>query len=170
MLFSVIYSVDCQFETEIGQFNPRRSLRRHLQLTEGDECREYDYLGDDWANHKHRKWAGILTRPQFEALLDDTGMWAESTETMGSLGAPGFGFGLAPAISFRNDDPQAIQGMYVTPIPCVDRVGGWTERDFERIKRAIVHQYGSCWEFKFTLYGEKYHRACCKERKRAPLP
>ena len=34
---------------------------------------------------------------------------------MGSIGAPGFGFGWVPAISFRNDDPDAIQSAYVTP-------------------------------------------------------
>ncbi|MFA5234797.1 MAG: hypothetical protein WC390_10390 [Sulfurimonas sp.] len=36
---------------------------------------------------------------------------------MGSLGAPGFGFGWAPAVPFQSDDCDAIQSAYVTPIP-----------------------------------------------------
>ena len=47
-----------------------------------------------WQNRsKHRKWVALLTRQQFDAFVSKLGLYAESTETMGSLGAPGFGFG-----------------------------------------------------------------------------
>ena len=35
---------------------------------------------------------------------------------MGSLGAPGCGFGLAPAFSFNGDIEDAILNAYVTPL------------------------------------------------------
>jgi hypothetical protein len=34
---------------------------------------------------------------------------------MGSLGAPGYGFGWAPAIAYENDASDAYQSAYVTP-------------------------------------------------------
>jgi len=40
---------------------------------------------------------------------------------MGSIGAPGFGFGWAPAISFNSDHEDCISNAYVTPIPEVKR-------------------------------------------------
>jgi hypothetical protein len=60
---------------------------------------------------------------------------------MGSLGAPGFGFGWAPAISFRSDDPDAIQNAYVTPIPEVERES-CDERDWQRVRGAVLAVYG----------------------------
>ena len=89
--------------------------------TEDDDNYEYGYLEGRWEGGHHRKWCAILDREQFEEFVDRCGLIAESTETMGSLGAPGFGFGWAPAISFNSDDPDAIQCAYVTPIPEVSK-------------------------------------------------
>ena len=60
---------------------------------------------------------------------------------MGSLGAPGFGFGWSPAISFRSDDCDAIQSAYVTPILEVKKQHG-DERDWKRIREAVLSLYG----------------------------
>jgi len=116
MDFSVIYTVDCPREVSIGQFNPPKSQKRLWQLTENNSGYEYGYLEGRWLKGKHRKWVGILNRDQFEEFLDHTGLVAEDVQTMGSIGAPGCGFGWAPAFSFRSDDPDAIQNAYVTPL------------------------------------------------------
>jgi hypothetical protein len=63
-------------------------------------------------------------------------------QTLGSLGAPGCGFGWSPAISFRSDDPDAIQSAYVTPLPEVTKQA-FDERDWERVRRAILTVFGS---------------------------
>jgi hypothetical protein len=69
---------------------------------------------------------------------------------MGSLGAPGFGFGWAPAISFRNDDPDAIQCAYVMPLPGVRTINQFRDKerkrplddnDWDRVRKAVIKQY-----------------------------
>jgi hypothetical protein len=116
MEMSVIYSIDCPRETSIVQFNPPKNQRRSWQMTEDDRSYEYGYLEGRWEKGKHRKWCGILSREQFQEFLDHTGLFAENVATMGSLGAPGCGFGWAPAFSFRTDESDAIQNAYVTPL------------------------------------------------------
>ena len=59
---------------------------------------------------------------------------------MESLGAPGFGFGWAPAISFNGDDPDAIQNACVTPLPETERELG--EREWDRVREAVLSVYG----------------------------
>ena len=139
MKFSVIYSVDCPEHEDISRHAPP-----DLELwdqTEGDEQYEYSYLEDRWENGSHRKWCAILSRKQFDEFVERCGLIAESTETMGSIGAPGFGFGWAPAISFRSDDSDAIQSAYVTPLPEV-RKEACNERDWERVRGAVLAVYG----------------------------
>jgi hypothetical protein len=60
---------------------------------------------------------------------------------MGSIGAPGFGFGWAPAISFRSDDPDAIQSAYITPVPETSKEE-LNESDWERVRSAVISVYG----------------------------
>jgi hypothetical protein len=139
MQFSVIYSVDCPEDENIARFAPP-----DLDLwdqTEGDERYEYGYLEDRWENGSHRKWCAILDREQFDEFVEQCGLVAESTETMGSLGAPGFGFAWAPAISFSSHDSDAIQSAYVTPIPEV-KSESFGERDWERVRVAVLSIYG----------------------------
>lgn len=118
MEFSIIYSLDCPRDISVRQFNPPGpQLKKGLwQLTEDDSQYEYGYLEGRWSKGKHRKWCAILIREQFDEFLSHTGLFAEDVATMGSIGAPGCGFGLAPAFSFRNDDPDSIQNAYVTPL------------------------------------------------------
>lgn len=116
MQFSVIYSVDVPSDVEILDFIPPE-VEQLWDETEGDDQFEYDYLEGDWENGHHRKWTALLNREQFDEFIERCGLHAETTETMGSIGAPGFGFGWAPAISFTSHDSDAIQSAYVTPIP-----------------------------------------------------
>lgn len=139
MLFSVIYSVDCPGDEDLSRFAPP-----DLSLwdeTEDDDQYEYGYLEGCWEDGHHRKWCALLNRDQFDAFIEHVGLSAEDVETMGSLGAPGFGFGWAPAISFSSDDPDAIQSAYVTPVPEVDHAD-LGEQDWERVRSAVLSVYG----------------------------
>lgn len=148
MNFSVIYSFDCQRSIPVGQFLPPKSQRKLWQQTEGDEQYEYSYLGEEYKKGKHRKLCAMLTRKQFDEFVKHCDLRAETTETMGSLGAPGMGMGWSPAISFRAQDVNAIDvGAYVTPIPSFEPVKRaddepWGERAWNRIRRAILKVYG----------------------------
>jgi hypothetical protein len=139
MQFSVIYSVDVPADEDVLRYAPPNVS--DWDQTEGDEQYEYGYLEGSWENGHHRKWAAILTREQFNDFVDHCGLSADSTPTMGSLGAPGFGYGWAPAISFNSDDPSAIQSAYVTPIPEVRKEHA-DERDWGRVREAVLAVYG----------------------------
>jgi hypothetical protein len=140
MQFSVIYSADVPADTDVLDYAPPH-VEELWDETEGDEEYGYGYLEGCWENGHHRKWCAILDRQQFEEFLDRCGLTAESTETMGSLGAPGFGFGWAPAISFNSDDPDVILSAYVTPIPETSKEHA-DERDWKRVRRAVLAAYG----------------------------
>jgi hypothetical protein len=127
MEFSIIFSIDCPRDVSIGQFNPPKKQRHLWELTEDDRQYEYGYLEGAWRNGKHRKWCAILDRQQFEEFLDHTGLFAEDVATMGSIGAPGCGYGWAPAFSFRNDDPDAILSAYVTPLASAAEMGRFVQ-------------------------------------------
>lgn len=139
MQFSVIYSVDVPADEDVLAYAPPNVAE--WDETEGDEQYDYGYLEGCWENGHHRKWAAILTREQFNDFVDHCGLTADSTPTMGSLGAPGFGFVWAPAISFNSDDPSAVQSAYVTPIPEVSKKHA-DGRDWERVRGAVLAVYG----------------------------
>lgn len=139
MLFSVIYSVDVPSDEDISRFAPP-----DLSLwdeTEDDGQYEYGHLDGRWEEGHHRKWCALLTRDQFDEFIEHCRLNAEDVETMGSLGAPGFEFDWAPAISFTSDDADAIQSAYVTPVPEIEReqLG---ETDWDRVKSAVLAIYG----------------------------
>jgi hypothetical protein len=140
MLFSIIYSVDVPEGVEVLDYAPPQ-VDDLWDETEDDSQYEYSYLEGRWESGSHRKWCAILNREQFDNFVNRSGLSAENCETMGSLGAPGFGFGWAPAISFNADDPDAIQNAYVTPIPEVEREQ-CNERDWERVREAVLAVYG----------------------------
>lgn len=141
MLFSVIYSIDCPSSESIARFRPPHA-RRLWDRTEGNEQYGYSYLEGDWERGKHRKWAGMLTKDEFREFIKATGLVAEDVETMGSLGAPGFGVGWSPAISFSDDGTErAILSAYVTPVPQV-RKKECGERDWDRVRRAVLSMFG----------------------------
>ena len=139
MQFSVIYSVDVPNDADVLDYAPPNVA--DWDETEDDDNYEFGYLEGCWEGGHHRKWCAILTRDQFEEFVDRCGLTAESTETMGSLGAPGFGFGWAPAISFNSDDPDAILNAYVTPIPETNK-GHCDEHDWQRVRGAVLAVYG----------------------------
>lgn len=140
MLFSVIYSVDVPDYQDIARYSPP-NVEELWDETENDDQYEYEYLEGEWENGSHRKFVAVLNREQFNEFVDHCGLFAERTETMGSIGAPGFGYGWAPAVSFRSDDPDAIQSAYVTPIPEVERES-CDERDWQRVRGAVLAVYG----------------------------
>jgi hypothetical protein len=140
MQFSVIYSVDVPADEDVLRYAPPK-VEELWDETEDDDNYEYGYLEGRWEGGHHRKFCAILDREQFEKFVDRCGLVAESTETMGSLGAPGFGFGWAPAISFHSDDPDAILNAYVTPIPEVSKEHA-DERDWQRVRGAVLAVYG----------------------------
>jgi hypothetical protein len=142
MLFSIIYEFDIPMSASVRAFAP--SQRKLFDLTEQSDGEPSDWCEELFDGKcKHRKFCAVLTRQQFDRFIQDTGLHAESVETMGSLGAPGLGWGLSPAISFRNDDPNAIQSAYVTPIPEVEKKSGAADREesWQRVRRAVLALY-----------------------------
>jgi hypothetical protein len=141
MKFSVIYSVDTPEDVDPLNYAPPH-ISDAWDETEDDDQFEYGYLEGCWENGHHRKWCAVLDREQFDEFVDHTGLTADSCETMGSIGAPGFGYGWAPAISFNGDAYDAIQNAYVTPLPEVDGEKGHGERDWKRVREAVLAVYG----------------------------
>lgn len=139
MLFSVIYSADCPADENIDRFAPPDLSA--WEETEDDRSYEYRHLEGRWEDGQHRKWCALLTRDQFDQFVEHCRLNAEDVETMGSLGAPGFSYEWAPAISFTGDHPDAIQSAFVTPVPEVERerLG---ENDWDRMKSAVLAVYG----------------------------
>jgi hypothetical protein len=140
MLFSVIYSADTPSDVNVLDYAPPE-VDELWDETENDDQYEYGYLEGCWEGGHHRKWCATLDREQFDDFVHSCGLNAESTETMGSIGAPGFGFGWAPAISFSSDDPDAILNAYVTPMPEVHKDHG-DEHDWKRVRGAVLAVYG----------------------------
>lgn len=139
MQFSVIYSVDVPRCQRISIHQPPK-VRRLWDLTEDDKCYEYGHLEGRWSRGRHRKWCAILSKQQFEEFVSHCNLFTEDVRTMGSLGAPGFGVGWAPAISFTSDDENSIRSAYVTPIPETSK-SRLVERDWNRVRRAIIRAY-----------------------------
>jgi hypothetical protein len=140
MRFSVIYSADCPSDVNVLDYAPPQ-VEELWDETEADESFEYEYLEGRWEGGHHRKWVALLDREQFDEFTRRLGLHAEDVETMGSLGAPGFGYGWSPAISFTSEDPDAILSAYVTPLPEVEKEQG-SERDWRRVRKAVLAVYG----------------------------
>lgn len=140
MQFSIIYSVDCPAEIDPIDYAPPQ-VEELWDQTEGDEQFEYSYLEGRWEGGHHRKWCAILNREQFDQFVERCGLRAEDVQTMGSLGAPGMGYGWAPAISFTSDDQDAIQSAYVTPLPETKKED-LDEGDWDRVRSAVLAVYG----------------------------
>jgi len=143
MQFSIIYEADIPMRLSVKTVQP--PFIKRWRLTEQGDGEPSDWCSELWDGKvKHRKWCAILDKDQTLEFCRTTGVYPESTETMGSLGALGFGFGWAPAIAFTNDDSDSIQNAYVTPMPCKRngepiRANGDTERDWKRIKSAVLN-------------------------------
>lgn len=142
MKFSVIYSVDVQKDVHLRQFRPR--ARAWVQTEKGRT--EYEHLEGRWVGGKHAKYCALLTRAQFEHFVETTGLEMEDVETLGSIGAPGFGVGWSPAFSFHSFDGDMIRDAYVTPVPDFDpkpeTAGKYMADWWDRVKRAMLNLYG----------------------------
>ena len=140
MQFSVIYSVDVPSDTDVLDHAPPH-VEELWDETEDDEQFGYGYLEGIWEGGHHRKWCSVLDQAQFDEFVEHCGLTAESTETLGSLGAPGCGFGWAPAVSFCGDHPDAIQSAYVTPFPRTSKQP-LDRNDWKRVRGAVLAVYG----------------------------
>lgn len=139
MQFSVIYSVDVPRSSGQSVASYAPPCRRAWQLTETD-----DDMGSEPEN-KHRKWCAVLSREQFDKFVRKCGLRMSTVETMGMIGAPGFGFGWAPAHSFDGEDDEVYQNAYVCPIPEVDLQQDDPEkgqRRWGKIKAVMLRIYG----------------------------
>jgi len=134
--FSIIYDVECEMDEDVEKYGPPWKQENLWEKTE-----EYIEEYDEGLWLKCAKWAAILSKEEFDEFIEHTGLYAEDVETSGSIGAPGFGYGWAPAISFRNEMPP-YRGAYVTPIPKIKRKEGWDNKDWERIRNAVLRMYG----------------------------
>jgi hypothetical protein len=136
MKFYVIYEFDVPHDLSVKSCNPPfRS--RNFKLTECHDSEIFcpEYAGDRVKTGKHRKYAGILTRKQFDALVDDQELSMENVETLGSLTELGW----LPAVSFTSYNGDCYQNAYVTPLPDTKRE--LTERDWNRIRAAMLSVY-----------------------------
>jgi len=138
--FSVIYSVDTTEGVSIRHYAPPKARRLWTRTEKG--VSEYTYLEGSWAKGRHGKWTSLLDRNQFDEFVNALGLYAEDVQTLGSLGAPGFGFGWSPAISFTTENPDAILNAYVTPIP-ETRKQQFDDRDWQRVREAVLSVYGN---------------------------
>jgi len=148
MLFSVIYSFDCEKDAKLKYLKylkpPESQFRKKLwDCTEGDEEAEYSAF----PHGKHRKYCAILDRKEFERFISHCGLFANNVETMGALGAPGCGLGISPAICFSDGKSGgwASSEAYVTPMPELLKkrkknkvYTEFNKADFKRIKKAFL--------------------------------
>lgn len=136
MEFSVIYEFDAPRGVRVYEYAPPHR-KKLWQLTETSSR----WSADPEELPLHRKYVAILNKEQFEEFISVCDLVAENVETLGSLGAPGFEMGWAPAISFRSESSVAWQSAYVTPLPKTKREV-LTERDWQRVRKAVIRQYG----------------------------
>ena len=116
--FYVIYSFDIMKTESVNAFKP--PFIKRWDCTEDDDQFDYDYLGGDWENGKHRKYVAQLDKKRFEKFIDHCCLSMEDINTMGSLTE----LGLLPAHSFNcyDDDAPAIINAYVTPLVMNDDI------------------------------------------------
>ena len=139
MQFSVIYSVD----------NYRwKNLRGFIPF--GKAWTRTESKPDEEGVQAHGKWRAVLTKEQFCRFVEKFYLTASTIGTLGSLGAPGCGLGIVPAISFdydsSNDGGRVWANAYVTPLLCRKdgtpiRKNGCNERDWKRVKRIICCKF-----------------------------
>ncbi len=111
--FSIIYTVDLFDKKDwFSRYCPKNF--RVWNKTE-DNIEEWDVD----LKSRHRKYTALLTTKEFKEFLARDLVFASSTRTMGSLGAPGLGYGCSPAMAFDSEENDIMLFAYVTPIPAV---------------------------------------------------
>lgn len=183
MLFSVLISVDAPAGTTLVR-HLRTSIRRALRGSVSES--EYRYLANESDDPDHSPWkwalewkgAGILTRPQFDALIDDLGLVVEKCGTLGTLGGPLTPWGgIVADVAFRDDhDEERIISLRATPITGHDRARDEAdaERIWRRLQRVMWERYDGGinapdgwsynarmkWWNRHPTSGPEYKRAC----------
>lgn len=137
--YSVIYDFDVPKHEPVRYYQPPH-VRTLWMCTEAEDHHgELSYAGLP----KHRKYVALLTPEQFHEFVLETGLHADDVETMGSLGAPGFGYGWAPAICFNYDDGPGYANAYVTPIPKGEPPEDWDPTSaWDALKALVVERWG----------------------------
>lgn len=107
--FSIIYGIDVPKNTSLEDYTPP-NYPQFWNCTESGESESFN-------KGRHRKHCAILNWEQFLKFIEKVGLRSEKIYTMGSLGAPGFGIGWAPAVCFVGENYEVDQNAYVTPIP-----------------------------------------------------
>ena len=136
MRFFIVLSVDIPASESVGDHVPSKRIRRKLELTERDSDYRCEYI---WSKGKHRKYVGILSKDEFEDLLFELDMTADSRDA-GSFKFRGM---LFPLILFSSDVEDSIVEMIVQPLPrpgrkrknC-DEMATW-----KRVRCAVIKQY-----------------------------
>jgi len=140
LLFGVVYSFDLQRDVSVAECRPSRRTLKKLDLTEGDDQYECDYLGEEWEGGKHRKYSGTVSRADFEEIIRAGDLVGDTCETGGIVGASWApsGIGWSPAIAF-NGEGEHITSCYVTPLPMKNSqpLQG-DESDWEFLKERVL--------------------------------
>lgn len=175
--YSVIYSVDWKWDkddwtpTRVHHVAPPKRYRKEKglyiwQLTELDD------QADGECFNRHRKWCALLTPAEFDEFVEHCGLVMDTTPTMGSIGAPGFGFGWAPAVSFNSDSHEYWANAYVTPIPLkeADEINPSLKDDglfvLSEAEKNAIHEalWDQVVEEMLNKYGDQYQLARDRER------
>jgi len=125
MQFGIIYSIEV-YKSEVVLENCRPPAEQRKEgLWEQTEKGDSEYNATlDTTGWLHEKWCACLTLEQMDELVKRTDIVADSTETMGSLGAPQpdgtTSWGCSPAVSFQYYDNDCDLNAYVTPYPEAD--------------------------------------------------
>jgi hypothetical protein len=144
MLFSIIYEFDVPYTESVKPYQPSQ-LSLLFVPQETDAYYKYSHLGGIWKKGKHRKYAALLNRKQFEQFLNDTGLYYETDQTMRMMGVfvpdNQVDYGIMPAIAFRADHDYCIASCYVYPLPQVVNKNSFNERDWKRVIALIKNIY-----------------------------
>jgi len=134
--FYVIYSFDCMKTESVNQYKP--PFIKRWNCTEGNDQFDYDYLGGDWENGKHRKYCAQLDKKRFEKFIDHCNLIMEDINTMGSLTE----LGLLPAHSFHDggDSYEVIINAYVTPLVMTEGIE-LNEVLWEALKQEMLNKF-----------------------------
>ncbi len=149
MKFGVILTVSVPGGTDIEEYSISSLLPNIADEWKeddiGDEC-IYSYVSETWEDGESRQWAACLSKDQFDCFVGAYALGGEDAPTGGASGMPspdGAGWhSQSPAIAFESNCPYAIIDAYVTPYPeTVRKEKPFDERDWERIREAVIRQY-----------------------------
>lgn len=114
ILFGCIYSVDCVDGYSLRDYRPLFPGKWRITETASD-----DYEDVFGPNYKHRKYCGVLTKKEFDEMIEERRLDQELNHTMGSLGCPApdgnIILGMVPAVSFGYSSDGIILNLYATP-------------------------------------------------------